>query len=310
MVGVDVSHAHSHSHHGHHHHHEPSDHGRAFLIGILLNVGFVMTEFYYGKVSHSLALVADAGHNLSDVLSLMLAWGGAILSKRQPTPNRTYGLRRSSILASLTNAVVLLIALGAIAWESLQRFANPAPVAEGLVMGVAAVGIVINGATALLFFSGRKGDVNVRGAFLHMLTDAAVSAGVVASGFAMGATGWLWLDPVVSITICVLIFMATWGLLKDSLNLALDAVPDGISIEEVRQYLLSQPNVVGVHDLHVWAMSTTETALTAHLVRQEAGADNQFLRLVERGLHDRFGIEHATLQVETGESACECRLIC
>lgn len=305
-----MSHAHSHSHHGHHHHHGPPDHGRAFLIGILLNLGFVLAEFYYGKVSHSLALVADAGHNLSDVLSLMLAWGGAVLSKRLPTPNRTYGLRRSSILASLTNAVVLLIALGAIAWESLQRFANPAPVAEGLVMGVAAVGIVINGATALLFFSGRKGDVNVRGAFLHMLTDAAVSAGVVVSGFAMGATGWLWLDPVVSIAICVLIFMATWGLLKDSLNLALDAVPDGIKIAEVKAYLESQPKVVGVHDLHVWAMSTTETALTAHLVMQEAGADNEFLRLVERGLHDRFGIEHATLQVETGESACECRLIC
>ena len=227
------------SHH-HHHHHAP-DYRQAFVIGIALNLTFVAVEFYYGTISHSLALVADAGHNLSDVLSLALAWAATMLSKRSPTPRRTYGLRRSSILASLTNAVVLLIAVGAIAWESVQRLSRPAPVAEQTVMWVAALGIVINTLTALLFFSGRKGDANVRGAYLHMAADAAVSAGVVASAIVLRYTGWLWLDPAMSLLICLVILLGTWGLLKESLNLALDAVPEGIELSVVKAYLAPGP---------------------------------------------------------------------
>lgn len=295
---------------GHSHSHGKTNYNRAFAIGIFLNLAFVIMEFFYGRIAHSLALVADAGHNLSDVLGLVLAWGAAFLSTWRPTANRTYGLRRSSILAALINAIVLLIALGAIAWESVRRLSDPTPVVEETVIWVSAVGIVINAVSAMLFFSGRKGDVNIRGAFLHMSGDAAVSAGVVVSGFVIIRTGWFWLDPIVSLAICIVIVIGTWDLLRDSVNLALDAVPEGIEVSEVTEYLSGIPKVAGVHDLHVWGMSTTEAALTAHLVMTEPTCDDGFLMEIEHELHHRFGIEHTTLQLETGdrELPCRCRL--
>ena len=292
----------------HHHDHGPANYSRAFAIGVVLNVAFVLVEAFYGYRAHSLALVADAGHNLSDVLSLVLAWGASILARRQPTARRTYGLRRSSILAALVNAVVLLIAVGAIAWEAIRRFSAPNPVAGGTVIWVAAVGIVINTVTALLFFSGRKGDMNIRGAFLHMAADAGVSLGVVLAGIAILATGWLWLDPLVSLVIVAVILVGTWGLLRDSVNLALDAVPEDIDVTRVKAYLMDLPGVDDVHDLHIWGMSTTETALTVHLVMPDATDGDALLSRVCRELHDAFGIEHATLQVERGDPAYPCGL--
>ncbi len=294
----------------HEHEHRTAHDGRAFAVGIVLNLGFVVVEFIYGQLAHSLALVADAGHNLSDVLALLLAWGAMVLARRRPTPGRTYGMRRSSILAALVNAVVLLVAVGAIAWEAVRRFGAPSPVAEKTVIWVAAIGIVINAGTALLFLSGRKGDLNIRGAFLHMAADAGVSLGVVLAGVAILATGWWWLDPVVSLVIVGVILIGTWDLLRDAVNLALDAVPEGVDLPGVRQYLAGLPNVVDVHDLHIWGMSTTETALTAHLVMAEAVCDDAFLARIEGELHTLFGIEHATIQVETGNPAypCRCRL--
>ena len=292
------------------HEHGTASYSRAFAVGVVLNLGFVVVEFICGQLAHSLALVADAGHNLSDVLALLLAWGAVVLAQRRPTPGRTYGLRRSSILAALVNAVVLLIAVGAIAWEAVRRFRAPTPVEEQTVIWVAMIGIVINAGTALLFLSGRKGDLNIRGAFLHMAADAGVSLGVVLAGVAILATGWWWLDPVVSLVIVVVILMGTWDLLRDSVNLALDAVPEGVDLPGVRQYLARLPKVVDVHDLHIWGMSTTETALTAHLVLTEAICDDAFLARIEGELHTLFGIEHTTIQVETGNPAypCRCRL--
>ena len=292
---------------GHEHIHTAKDYNRAFAIGILLNLTFVGIEFFYGQRAHSLALVADAGHNLGDVLGLALAWGAAVLSRRSPTANRTYGLRRSSILAALINAIVLLIALGAIAWEAVSRFMTPAPVAEQTVIWVAAAGILVNAVTAILFFSDREHDLNIRGAFLHMAADAAVSAGVAACGFLIMTTGWFWLDPLVSLVICAIIVAGTWGLLRDSLNLALDAVPEGIAVSAVLEYLKALPKVTGVHDLHIWGMSTTEAALTAHLVMKEPVCDDAFLMEVEAELHKRFGIEHTTLQLESGDREIPCR---
>src|SRR5215475_3864962 len=235
---------------GHGHRHGAANYSRAFAIGVVLNLGFVVVEFIYGHLAHSLALVADAGHNLSDVLALSLAWGAAVLAQRRPTPGRTYGLRRSSILAALMNAIVLLVAVGAIAWEAVRRFSAPSPVAEQTVIWVAAIGIVINAGTALLFLSGRQGDVNIRGAFLHMAADAGVSLGVVLAGVAILATGWWWLDPVVSLAIVVVILIGTWDLLRESVNLALDAVPANVDLHGVRQFLAGLPKVVDVHDLH------------------------------------------------------------
>ena len=299
----------AHSHDGGHgggHSHAPADFGRAFAIGIALNTGFVIVEAVFGVLSHSLALVADAGHNLSDVLGLLLAWGATVLARRVPTPRRTYGLRRSSILAALFNAVFLLVAVGGIAWEAVGRFRDPAPVQGQTVIGVALVGIVINTATALLFMSGRKGDLNIRGAFLHMAADAGVSLGVVLAGVAILFTGWLCLDAAVSLLIVAVILWGTWGLLKDSVNLALDAVPEGIDAAGVKEYLASLPHVLEVHDLHIWGMSTTEAALTVHLVRDVPTCDDALLSRVSRELHDRFGIEHVTVQLETGDAAHAC----
>jgi cobalt-zinc-cadmium efflux system protein len=290
--------------HTHSHGHAPADFGRAFIIGILLNTGFVIAELVYGTLEKSLALVADAGHNASDVLGLLLAWGAYLVAKRRPSQKHTYGLRRSSILASLTNAVLLLVALGAIIWEALHRFSQPAPVAGGTVIWVALLGIAVNGVTAYLFASGRKGDLNLRGAFQHMLADAVVSAGVVVAGIVILFTGWNWLDPVVSLVLAGVILYGTWGLLRESLDLALDAVPEGTDLNAVKSFLTAQAGVSGVHDLHVWGLSTTETALTVHLV-VPAGLPDERLQQLRHELHERFGVEHATVQVEQGRVPCE-----
>jgi cobalt-zinc-cadmium efflux system protein len=286
------------------HVHAPAAFGSAFAIGITLNLGFVIVEVVYGILAHSLALVADAGHNLGDVLGLLLAWGATFLARTAPTERRTYGLRSSSILAALFNAILLLIAVGAIAWEAIRRFGNPTAVEPGTVIWVAFVGIAINGATALMFMSGRKRDLNIRAAFLHMVADAAVSLGVVIAGFLIIATNWLWIDPVISLVIAAVITWGTWGLLRDSANLALHAVPEGIEMAKVRQYLSSLPHVTEVHDLHVWPMSTTETALTAHLVRDVDDCDCALLEQASRDLHRKFEIQHATLQFETLDHHC------
>jgi cobalt-zinc-cadmium efflux system protein len=264
----------------------------------------VLAEVAYGLSANSLALLADAAHNLGDVLGLLLSGGAIWLSRKLPTRHRSYGYGRSTILASLVNAVVLLISVGGIGIEGIQRWLHPEAVAGHTVMIVAAVGILINGATALLFMSGRTHDLNIRGAFLHMAADAAVSFGVVVSAILIGMTGWLWLDPAASLAIAITIALSTWGLLKDSINLALDAVPEGIDPHAIDLYLRSLPGVSAVHDLHVWGLSTTATALTAHLVRQEDALDDGFLQTASAGLKERFGINHATIQVEKGDHAC------
>lgn len=298
-----MSHNHPHAHHS-----RAANYNRAFFIGIALNVGFVIIEALFGFLTQSLALLADAGHNLSDVLGLLLAWGASFLAQRPPTKRFTYGLRRSSILAALLNAIILLLAMGGIAWEAIRRFTNPSPVPGMTIVVVAAVGVAINTATALLFVSGRKEDLNIRGAFLHMAADALVSFGVVLAGIAILTTGWLWFDPVVSLVIVVVVVVSTWQLLQDSLKLALDAVPEQIEPLAVRTYLRELPGVAQVHDLHIWGMSTTETALTAHLLMPGGFPGDEFLARVSKELHDKFGIEHPTLQIETGNSAHCCTL--
>lgn len=291
---------------GHDHDHGPATLNRAFAVGVALNLVFVAVEGIYGLRAHSLALVADAGHNLSDVLGLLLAWGATILGSRRPSPRRTYGLRRTSILAALANAILLLIAVGAIAWEAVRRFQRPEHVTSSIVITVALIGIGINTATALLFMRGRKRDMNIRGAFLHMAADAAVSAGVVVAALLMQRTGWLWLDPAVSLAIAAIITIGTWGLLRDSVNLALDAVPEGIAPDQVEAYLAGIPGITAVHDLHIWGMSTTHVALTAHLVKPALENEDQLLVTACRELHDRFGIEHATLQIERDQTTAKC----
>jgi cobalt-zinc-cadmium efflux system protein len=294
----------------HNHDHSPSDYNRAFAIGVALNVIYIVVEATYGFLAGSLALLADAGHNLSDVLGLLLAWGANYLVQRKPTERHTYGWRKSTILAALTNAIILLVAMGGIAWEAVQRFSDPSPVAGKTVIIVAAIGVVINTATALLFLSGRKTDLNIRGAFLHMAADAGVSAGVVLAGVVILTTGWPWIDPVVSLTITAIILVGTWGLLRDSFNLALDAVPAGIDPEAVKTYLSDLPGVTGVHDLHIWAMSTSETALTVHLVKPDARDDDALIEQASRELHDRFGIEHITIQWERRPELDHCGSSC
>lgn len=289
---------HSHGAQDHAHHHAPADYGRAFLLGTLLNVGFVAVEATYGLMSGSVALLADAGHNLSDVLGLLLAWGAATLSRRERSANFTYGLRRSSILSALFNAVFLLVATGAIAFEAIHRLSDPRPVAGGVVIAVAAVGIVVNGVTAMLFAGGARNDLNIRAAFLHMAADTAVSAGVVASGLLILVTGWLWIDPATSLAVVTVVLVGTWGLLRRSVNMALDRVPEHIVPAAVISLLEHLPGVARVHDLHIWSLSTTEVALTCHLVMPGGCPGDEFLSGVSNALREQFGIGHATLQVE------------
>lgn len=291
--------------HSHDHDHRPDLRlGRRFALGVGLNLAFVAVEVVWGLRAQSLALLADAGHNLGDVLGLLLSWGAWLASRAAPGGRRTYGLRRSSILAALFNALLLLIAVGAIAWEAVARFRQPAPVAGGVVMTVAGIGILINATSALLFARGRERDLNVRSAFLHLAADAAVSLGVVLAGLAIARTGATWIDPAVSLAVAVVILAGTWSLLRESLDLAMDAVPRGIDVEAVRGHLESLPGVDTVHDLHVWGLSTTEAALTAHLVMPDAPCDDDFHRGLARDLHDRFGIEHVTVQIERCGDGC------
>lgn len=306
-----MPHGHSHGgsseaghNHGAHHHHGPARYDRSFALGALLNIGFVVVEAVYGLLANSTALLADAGHNLSDVMGLLLAWGAAWLGRCMPKGRYTYGFGNASILASLLNAMILLIAVGAILLEAANRLADPQPVGETTVMVVAVIGIVINAWTAWLFMGGQKHDINLRGAYLHMAADAAVSVGVVVAALAIRFTGWLWLDPVTSIAIAMVIIAGTWGLLQESVRLAMDAVPDGIDREGVEDYLAGLPGVADVHDLHIWPISTTETALTAHLVRPGTDQDDGLLLEISSVLKDRFGIGHATIQIEQDGSCC------
>jgi len=302
-------HKHEHGHgHGHGHNHAPKDFGNAFFIGTVLNAGFVVAEVVYGIASNSLALLADAGHNLSDVLGLLLAWGASALVKRAPTKRFTYGLRSTSILAALANAVLLLVVTGGIAWEAITRFQHPTEIDGMTVIAVAAVGVIINLATALLFISGRKGDLNVRAAFTHMMADAAIALGVVVTGIAILNTGWQWLDPVVSLLIAMIVIGGTWGLLRDSANLALHAVPPGIKTIDVENYLASIAGVSEVHDLHIWGMSTTETALTAHLVCKVGYLGDEKHCEIATQLRKRFAIAHTTIQIECGDALHPCEL--
>lgn len=288
------------------HVHAPHDSNRIFAVAVALNVGFVIVEAGFGVAAHSLALLADAGHNLGDVLGLLLAWGASRLVQRKPSQRRTYGWRGSSILAAMLNAGLLLVAVGGIAWEAVRRFGSPGEIAGGTVLWVATAGVVLNTATALLFVAGRKHDLNLRAAFLHMAADAAVSAGVVVAAVVMLRTGWMWLDPTVSLAIAAVILVGTWGLLRESVDLALAAVPAGIDPAAVEAYLGGLPGVTAVHDLHIWGMSTTESALTAHLVKPDPRDDDELLARACRELHDRFGIGHATLQWERGGQPAPC----
>jgi cobalt-zinc-cadmium efflux system protein len=298
------SHAHGHSHDHAGHSHAPDNFGWAFAIGAALNTAFVIAELIFGYAANSLALISDALHNLSDVIALLLAWGAAWLAQKQPTQRHTYGYRRASILAALFNAGLLLVAVGGIVVEAINRLAEPAPVAGLTVILVAALGVVINGGTALLFMRGRHGDLNIRGAYLHMAADAAVSLGVVVAALVIMATGWLWVDPAISLVISAVVLASGWALMRDSVNLALDAVPKGIELAAVRDYLGGLEGVLEVHDLHIWAMSTNETALTVHLVRP-GGHDDAFLHHVCEGLSHRFNIHHATLQIEASSATCK-----
>jgi len=281
---------------------------RAFAIGVALNAGFVLVEWTFGVLANSLALIADASHNLGDVLGLLLAWGAAALARRLPSPRFTYGLRSSTILAALANAALLLVVTGGIAWEAILRFRNPASIDAPVVIWVAALGIAVNAGTALLFQSGHKRDLNIRGAYLHMVADAAVSLGVVVAGLLTLATGWTWLDPVVSVAIVCVILAGTWALLRDATRLALHAVPEGVDPANVRRFLEQQSGVEEVHDLHIWGMSTTETALTAHLVMPGGHPGDAVIAELADRMDRDFGIAHATLQVETGSGAQPCAL--
>ena len=294
-------HGHSHGHAGHSH--APDHFGFAFAVGVTLNTAFVIAELVFGYAANSLALVSDAVHNFADVISLLLAWGAAWLAQKQPTHQHTYGYRRASILAALFNAGLLLIAVGGIAVEAINRLQQPAAVAGWTVVLVAALGILVNGSTALLFMRGRHGDLNIRGAYLHMAADAGVSFGVVVAALLIMATGWLWVDPAISLGIAAVVLASGWGLAKDSVNLAMDGVPKGIELVKVQEFLMRLEGVTELHDLHIWAMSTNETALTAHLVRP-AGFNDAFLHGVCEELSHRFNIHHATLQIEASSDVC------
>jgi cobalt-zinc-cadmium efflux system protein len=313
---VDMSHdnhGHDHGHDDHHHGHNhgaghdhaPANFGKAYALGIALNAGFVGIEVVYGLLSNSVALLADAGHNLSDVLGLAVAWLASELAKHGPTRRFTYGLRGSSILAALFNAVFLLVTVGGLTWEAIQRLGSPEPIAGKTMMAVAAVGIVVNAVTAWLFASGSKDDINLRGAFLHMAADALVAAGVVVAGLVILLTSWLWLDPIVSLTINAVIIWGTWGLLRESVGMSMAAVPAGIDPNKVREFLVSRRGVTSLHDLHIWPMSTTEVALTCHVVMPAGHPGDGFLHHLAQDLRTHFKISHATVQVEIDpEAAC------
>jgi cobalt-zinc-cadmium efflux system protein len=295
-------------HHSHHRQgHAQVNYGRAFAIGIAANLAYLGVEALAGIFSGSLALLADAGHNLADVLGLVLSWGAAMLSRRQPSGRFTYGLRSSSILAALANAIILLVVTGGIAWEAIWRIGHPMQVVSGIIIAVAAIGIFVNGGTALLFSSG-NGDLNVKSAFLHLAADALVTAGVVAAGVVIWLTNWLWLDPLVSLAVSAVIVFGTWGLLKSAISLALDAVPEGLDAAAVRAHLLSLPGVTGLHDLHIWGMSTTETALTCHLIMPEGHPGDAVLNQISQQLEHQFGIHHATIQIELADTEEACAL--
>ena len=307
-MGIGHSHSQDDGHdHGHGHSHAPKDFGRAFLIGIVLNTGFVIVEAVYGWLSGSMALIADAGHNLSDVLALLLAWGASVAAKKPPSGRFTYGYKSSTILAALANAGLLLVAIGAIAFETFHRMAEPAPVQGMTMVIVAGIGIAINSGTALMFMRGREHDINVRGAFLHMAADALVSLGVVLAGLAILLTDAMWIDPLVSLIIVLVIAWGTWGLLKDSVAMSLLAVPKGISESKVRGYLAGLDGVKEIHELHIWPMSTTETALTAHLVMPGGHPGDDFLREVSEELEHHHRIGHATIQIELSRVDCRTR---
>lgn len=291
----------------HDHNHHKGNYNRAFAIGITLNVIFVIIEAGYGVAAGSLALIADAGHNFSDVLSLLLAWGAALLATRAATEKRTYGFRKVTILASLASAILLLVALGGITWEAVGRFFHPKPVEGMTVIVVAAIGVVINTITALLFVSGQKHDLNIRGAFLHMAADAGVSLGVVIASIIIIVTGWLLVDPIISLLIVIVILVGTWSLLRDSINLAIDSAPRWIEMAAIKRYLTDLENVCQIHDLHVWPISTTEVALTVHLIISDDFLNKDFLPDVQKHLHDNFGIAHSTIQVER-EDGSPCML--
>ncbi|MES2296460.1 MAG: cation diffusion facilitator family transporter [Pseudomonadota bacterium] len=310
----DHGHGHGHDHHGHSHahghahHFDPATAGRAFLIAIVLNTVFVGVEFAYGFIANSTALMADAGHNLSDVLGLALAWGAAALMRRAPNLRYTYGLRGSTILAAMLNAMLLMAACGAIAWEALHRLSQPGPVAGLTVSVVAGVGIVVNGVSAWLFMAGSKDDLNVRAAYQHMAADALVSFGVLLAGAAIMATGWSWIDPLLSIAIVLAIVAGTWSLLRESLRMLMAAVPDSIDAARVRQFLAERPGVAAMHDMHIWAMSTTETALTVHLVMPLGHPGDEFIDATVAQLKTDFAIHHCTLQIEHGTTVHACSL--
>lgn len=292
--------------HTHQHHHAPPSYNRAFAVGVLLNVIYIVIEVVYGFLSDSLALLTDAGHNFTDVLALLLAWGAASLARRRPSARRTYGFSRATIIASMFSGLLLLAAVGAIAWEAVTRFVEPVSPAGMTMVVVAGVGVVINSVTALFFFRGKDTDLNIRGAYLHMAADAGVSLGVVVSGLLIWKYGLNWIDPLSSLLIAAVILVSTWGLLRDSLNLAVDAVPQEVDPLAVRDFLLSRDGVVTVHDLHIWALSTTDTALTAHLVMDPRPTDDDFLNNVTVELEQNFHIHHPTIQIEGvgGEDFC------
>lgn len=291
-----------------HNHNNTENFNKAFAIGIALNVVYIIVEVVYGLLISSMALIADAGHNLSDVLGLLLAWGATVLAKTLPTRKRTYGLRKSTVLAALFNAVILMIAVGAISIEGIRRLITPVPVQGITMMIVAGIGVFVNAATAYLFVKGKGKDINIRGAYLHMAADAGVSLGVVIAGLLITLTGWLWLDPVISLVIVIVITIGTWDLLRDSFLMSVDAVPKGINVKEVENHLKNLPGVSEIHDLHIWAMSTTETALTVHLVMPEQNPGDYFLKEICDDLYTKFGIEHSTIQVEKEAQGANCSM--
>lgn len=289
-----------------HQHPTPNNYTLAFGIGTALNITFVIVEAIFGFLSNSLALIADAGHNLGDVLALLLSWGATYLAQRKPTRTKTYGMRRGTILAAFVSSLILLMTMSIVAWEALGRFTAPSEVNSMTIIIVAAIGVVINTVTALLFFSSQHEDLNIRAAFIHMAADAGVSLGVVIAGIVIMLTGILWIDPAISLLIVVIIVISTWGVFRDSFNLAMDGVPKEIDVEEVRDFILQQDGIKEIHDLHIWAMSTTQVALTAHLVRDTDSIDDEFIHRLSDALKERFGIIHPTIQIESGKKAHLC----